>query len=129
VVNAPFKVGPVPVEVSVPLWKQPEVIDMLRALAVPAGLSLVALMIFFGMIRPALNSALAIPMPVPGSNVDASVGDVEELPGLPPSLPPPVRVLEGRMNSSDLQAARNLALQNPAAVAHIVRGWVNGQPA
>jgi hypothetical protein len=33
------------------------------------------------------------------------------------------------MSSVDLDAARTLALQNPAAVAQIVRGWVNGQPA
>jgi flagellar M-ring protein FliF len=128
VVNAPFKVGPVPEEVSVPLWKQPEVIDMLRALAVPAGLSLVAMMIFFGMIRPALNAALAPPVPEPGSNIDASVGGDEALPGLPPASGA-IRALEGPMSSGDLDAARNLAMQNPAAVAQIVRGWVNGQPA
>jgi len=128
VVNAPFKVGPAPEEVSVPLWKQPEVIDMLRALAVPAGLSLVAMMVFFGMIRPALNAALAPPVPEPGSNVEASVGGDEEMPGLPPPTGS-IRALEGPMSSADLDAARNLALQNPAAVAQIVRGWVNGQPA
>ena len=128
VVNAPFKVGPVPEEASVPLWKQPEVIDMLRALAVPAGLSLVAMMIFFGMIRPALNAALAPPVPEPGSNINASVGGDEQMPGLtPPSAV--IRALEGPMSSGDLDAARNLAMQNPAAVAQIVRGWVNGQPA
>jgi flagellar M-ring protein FliF len=128
VVNAPFKVGPVPEEVSVPLWKQPEVIDMLRALAVPAGLSLVAMMIFFGMIRPALNAALAPTVPEPGSNINASVGGDEQMPGLsPPSAA--IRALEGPMSSGDLDAARNLAMQNPAAVAQIVRGWVNGQAA
>jgi len=128
VVNAPFKVGPVPEEVSVPLWKQPEVIDMLRALAVPAGLSLVAMMIFFGMIRPALNAALAPPVPEPGSNINASVGGDEQMPGLPPPSAA-IRALEGPMSSGDLDAARNLAMQNPAAVAQIVRGWVSGQPA
>ena len=128
VVNAPFKVGPVPEAASVPLWKQPEVIDMLRALAVPAGLSLVAMMIFFGMIRPALNAALAPPVPEPGSNINASVGGDEQMPGLPPPSGA-IRALEGPMSSGDLDAARNLAMQNPAAVAQIVRGWVNGQPA
>ena len=128
VVNAPFKVGPVPEAASVPLWKQPEVIDMLRALAVPAGLSLVAMMIFFGMIRPALNAALAPLVPEPGSNINASVGGDEQMPGLPPPSAA-IRALEGPMSSGDLDAARNLAMQNPAAVAQIVRGWVNGQPA
>jgi glutamate-5-semialdehyde dehydrogenase len=38
------------------------------------------------------------------------------------------RAASARMAAAP-SAARNLALQNPAAVAHIVRGWVNGQPA
>ena len=126
VVNAPFKVEPVTV-VDVPLWKQPEVIDMLRAAAVPAGLSLVAMLVFFGMIRPAFIAALAPLVPEPGSNVDASVDDEVAMPALPMSNA--LKALEGPANSEHLEAARNLALQNPAAVAQIVRGWVYGQPA
>jgi flagellar M-ring protein FliF len=126
VVNAPFKVEPVTV-VDVPLWKQPEVIDMLRAAAVPAGLSLVAMLVFFGMIRPAFIAALAPLVPEPGSNVNASVDDEVAMPALPMSGA--LKALEGPANSEHLEAARSLALQNPAAVAQIVRGWVNGQPA
>jgi flagellar M-ring protein FliF len=126
VVNAPFKIEPVTV-VDVPLWKQPEVIDMLRAAAVPAGLSLVAMLVFFGMIRPALNAALAPPVPPPGSNLNASVDDDVAMPSLP--VPKAMKALEGPLSSEHLDAARNLAMQNPAAVAQIVRGWVNGQPA
>ena len=126
VVNAPFKVEPVTV-VDVPLWKQPEIIDMLRAAAVPAGLSLVAMLVFFGMVRPALNAALAPPVPLPGSNVNASVGDDVAMPSLP--VASVMRALEAPATPEHLEAARNLAMQNPAAVAQIVRGWVNGQPA
>jgi len=126
VINAPFKVESVTV-VDVPLWKQPEIIDMLRAAAVPAGLSLVALLVFFGMIRPAFTAALAPLVPAPGSNVDASVDDDVAMPAL--QMSNAMKSLEGPVNSEHLDAARNLALQNPAAVAQIVRGWVNGQPA
>ena len=126
VVNAPFKVEPVTV-VDVPLWKQPEVIDMLRAAAVPAGLSLVAMLVFFGMVRPALNAALAPPVPLPGSNVNASVDDEVAMPALP--MASVMKSLEAPATPEHLEAARNLAMQNPAAVAQIVRGWVNGQPA
>jgi flagellar M-ring protein FliF len=125
VVNAPFKVDPVPV-VDTPIWKQPELIDMLRAAAVPISLSLVAAFVFFGMIRPALNTALAPRVPMPGANVAATVDDPVALPGLPP---PTIQALEAPSNSANLEAARSLAKQNPAAVAQIVRGWVNGQPA
>jgi len=116
VINAPFKVEPV-TTVDVPLWKQPELIDMLRSLAVPAGLALVALLVFFGLIRPALKAALAPPPPpVPGATLTAVVDDAQDL----PALPAPKSVQQ-------LVEARTLAKDNPAAVAGIVRGWVNGE--
>ncbi len=116
VINAPFKVEPV-TKVDVPLWKQPELIDMLRGLAVPAGLALVALLVFFGLIRPTLKAALAPPAaPAPGTQLNAVVDDAQQLPALP--APKSVEHLAG---------ARALAKENPAAVAGIVRGWVNGE--
>jgi flagellar M-ring protein FliF len=116
VINAPFKVEPI-VNVDVPLWKQPETIDLLRSLAVPAGLGLVALLVFFGLLRPALKVALAPPPPpVPGAALTAVVDDTNELPALP-----------APQSSEHLQGARALAKQNPAAVAGIVRDWVNGE--
>jgi len=36
-----------------------EVIDLLRTLAVPVGLAIVALLVFFGLLRPALKATLA----------------------------------------------------------------------
>ncbi len=118
VINAPFKVDVMP-QVEVPLWKQPELLDMLRAAAVPAGLALVALMVFFGMVRPTLKAALAAPPPpAAGSTMTAVVDDVQEL----PALPAPQR-------AEHLEGARALAKENPAAVAGIVRGWVNGEAA
>jgi flagellar M-ring protein FliF len=119
VINAPFKIDPVTV-VDVPLWKQPEVIDMLRSLAVPAGLALVAMLVFFGLVRPALKAALAPPPPTapgaPGSTLTAVVDDQQVL----PALPAPKSV-------EQLANAKALAKENPAAVAGIVRGWVNGE--
>jgi flagellar M-ring protein FliF len=118
VINAPFKVEPI-VNVDVPLWKQPETIDLLRSLAVPAGLGLVALLVFFGLLRPALKVALAPPPPpAPGAALTAVVDDTNELPALP-----------APQSSEHLHGARALAKQNPAAVAGIVRDWVNGEAA
>jgi len=115
VVNAPFKVEPI-TNVDVPLWKQPEILDMLRSLAVPAGLVIVGLLVFFGLLRPALKVALAAPRPAaPGSALTAIVDDANDL----PALPAPKSV-------AHLVSARTLAKENPAAVAGIVRGWVNG---
>lgn len=125
VINAPFTVEQAPT-VDTPIWKQPEVLDMLRAAAVPAGLSLVALLVFFGMIKPSLKAALEPAVPVPGSTIETSVNDVEALPGVPLQQ---MQVLEAPRDAARLEAARTLAKENPAAVANIVRGWVNGQAA
>jgi flagellar M-ring protein FliF len=115
VINAPFKVEPV-TQVDVPLWKQPELIDMLRAVAVPGGLALIGLLVFFGLIRPTLKVALAPPPPpAPGANLSAMVDDAQVLPALP-----------APKSNEHLDSARALARENPAAVAGIVRGWVNG---
>jgi len=118
VINAPFKADPVSKN-DVTWWKQPEVLDMLRAAAVPAGLALVALIVFFGLIRPALKSLVARPAPVPGANLDVVSDDA-----LVPVLP---RALEAPKATEQLLGARQLAKENPAAVASIVRGWVSGE--
>ena len=128
VVNAPFKVDALTV-VEAPLWKQPEAVDMLRTLAAPLGLSLVALLVYFGMIKPGLKVALATSAAGRGGSLNARVDDVDALPGVPGLPSPQVRVLEAPRDTVNLDAARALAKENPAAVAHIVRGWVSGQPA
>jgi len=116
VINAPFKVEPLTV-VDIPIWKNPDVIDTLRSLAVPAGLALIALLVFFGLVRPALKAALAPPAaPVPGATLTAVVDDEQVL----PALPAPKSI-------AHLAQAKALAKDNPAAVAGIVRGWVSGE--
>ena len=110
-------------------WRWPErytfTRDMLRSLAVPTGLALVAMLVFFGLVRPALKATL-VPLPAPasaaapapGSKLTAVVDDEQTLPALP-----------APRSSQHLAGARALALENPAAVASIVRDWVNGEAA
>ncbi len=121
VINAPFRVEPPPAVEQPPLWQQPHVLDLLRGAAVPGALALVALVIVFGLLRPALK-AIAPPAPAApprGTQLDAVVGD--EPGGGAPALPAPPNVAER------VERARQLAKDNPMAVAGIVRGWVNGE--
>ena len=92
---------------------------MLRAGAVPGALVIVALIVFFGLIRPALKALLAKPVPAPGSKLNVVSDD--------DLLPPPPKALEGPRVTEQLAGARALAKENPAAVASIVRGWVSGE--
>ncbi len=119
VINVPFKVEK-PVVVDLPFWKQPEVLDMVRTFAPGAALGLLAMFIVFGAIRPALKAASAVQV---GEQVNEVVDEVTELPVAPPApaLPSPSEV-EAQQR---IEQMRKLAKENPAAVANIVRSWVN----
>ena len=127
VINAPFKVESIEKN-ETPWWKQPEVLDMIRLVGIPASLAFVGLLVVFGLVRPAMKAALkpqALPA-LPGATLDAVVDDDQTLPGLPA---PEVRALAGPSTDERLARARSMAKQNPAAVASIVSGWVSGEPA
>ena len=121
VINTPFKVEPV-ANVEISWWKTPELIDIVRAAAVPGALALVALLVIFGLVRPALRAAHT----TPGQNLDAIVGDDAAAPQLPNESQP---ALEAPRFLAHLEQARQLTKDNPAVVANIVRGWVNGEAA
>ena len=126
VVNAPFHTESAPNVEPAPLWQQTWVQDLLRAGAAPAALLLVAAMVLFALVRPALKAALAPPVapPLLGGQVDAVIDGDESLPALQPLGGVPA--LEGPKTAEQLEAARQLAKANPAAVANIMRNWVNG---
>nr|WP_297358023.1 flagellar basal-body MS-ring/collar protein FliF [uncultured Caldimonas sp.] len=125
VINAPFRVEKLDEPADLPLWKQPELLDMLRAAAVPATLAALALLIVFGVVRPALKAAGAA-APARGRALDATVDDAEVLPALPGGGMP---ALAAPMSNDKLEAARQLAKENPGAVANIVRNWVSKEAA
>lgn len=131
VINAPFRIEKIEPDTT-PIWKQPQTLDMLRAAAVPASLALVAMVIVFGLIRPALKAAL--PQPVSpadarGNTLNAMVDDAESLPKLGHEADAKLPMLEAPRISPTLIAARAYAKDNPAAVASIVRDWVSGEAA
>ncbi|MGL6111233.1 MAG: flagellar M-ring protein FliF C-terminal domain-containing protein, partial [Rubrivivax sp.] len=125
VINAPFRVEPPPKVEEIALHQQPWLQDLLRAAAAPLALALVALLVVFKLIRPALTAAIgAAPQPL-GGKLDVVADDTAPaLPGAPtlPALAAP------RVNDK-LDGARAFAQQNPAAVAQIVKGWVGSEAA
>ena len=123
--NTPFQVDAAP-SGDLPLWKQPEVLDLARNFAWPVGLSLFAALVVLGLVRPGLK-AMSEPAPVPmlaGGQLDALEADQPQRPALagPQDLDPTVEQLR-------LEDARALALSNPMAVANIMKNWVNGNDA
>ena len=131
-VSAPFQVvKEEPVEI--PLWQQPDVIDLVRTLAVPAALTLAALIVVFGAIRPAIQAARPpAGSDEPANNLRAVVDDPQELPALGNNSNmafgpdgQPLQALEPPGPDRRLEVARQLAKDNPVAMANLVRGWMN----
>jgi flagellar M-ring protein FliF len=113
-------------------WKEPETQDLLHGLAKPLGLTLLGLILFLGVVRPTLKM-MKTPQPAAaGTGTGTVAGEpsllnavVDDQP-LRPSLPHP----EQNMPTDDqlrLEDAKRLARENPAAVANIIKGWVNGE--
>lgn len=122
--NAPFAKEKITLP-EVPFWKQPETQDLARNLAWPVGTLLLGALVLFGVIRPALKSAIR----PAGSRkqVDAMLAEEPERPQLaaPKRDEPPVPT-SGELALED---ARKLTRENPAAVASIVKNWINGEAA
>ena len=122
VINAPFRIETIPNGPELPWWKTPDNLDLLRSFAMPGALVLVALLVLFGLVRPGLKAVMTPPVLLPGSKLSAVADDVAPLP-MQAALPAPRSV-------EQLESAKQLARQNPAAVAGILRGWVGtDQPA
>ncbi len=117
VVNAPFTPEEVPKIEPVPLWKDPEVLSLVRSVGLQLGLVVLGLLAIFGVIKPALKRP---PPPPPGSRGTVVANDVSLPapgggPGSPASLAAP----------GPGEDVMRLARENPATVANVVRAWVN----
>jgi flagellar M-ring protein FliF len=119
--------------VDIPWWERPEVLDMVRALAWPLGTLLLAALVLLGAVRPALK-AMTQPLLEPVSEAESD-GHLDALESEEPDRP----LLEGPGQGSSslpapptpaelaLEEARKLTRDNPAAVANIVKAWINGE--
>jgi len=110
----------VPKVEALPLWKDPDVVALARSIGLQLGLVLLGLLALFGVIKPALRR----PAPPPGSpasgGTSAVVGDDIALPAPNLAGMSPIQ-LPGGPPENLVQLARD----NPATVANVVRSWVN----
>jgi flagellar M-ring protein FliF len=130
IISAPF-VKPEVVDIDVPVWQQPWVRDLVGSGAVPMALVLVALIVVFGMVRPAIKAAYPedpkdlVKVVPAGAQLSEVVGDTPALDAPKDQLGLPA--LEAPIDATKLERARMLAQANPMAVANIVRAWMNGE--
>lgn len=132
-VNAAFASEKVEV-VDVPLWRQSEVLDLVRSFAWPLGTLLFGALVLVGVIRPAIKAMGQAPnssgtaSSVRVNQLDAMESDMPERPQLsgPGSANGVALVSAGEKQLDD---ARKLTRDNPAAVANIIKTWMNGEAA
>ncbi len=117
---------------DVPLWRQPEVVDLARSFAWPLGTLLFAMLVLTGVIRPAIKAMGTAPVAGVGARsartnqLDAMESDMPERPQLsgPGAANDTAQVSAGEKQLDD---ARQLTRDNPAAVANIIKTWMNGE--
>lgn len=120
--NAPFQQAEK--DPALPLWKQPEMMELARSLGWPIGLSLAAALLLLGLVRPMVKGNKAKDKDrAAGGQLDLLEADMLDRPALPAPLAPG----EPTPEQVRLEQARSLAKQNPIAVANIVKTWVNGE--
>lgn len=119
---------------DVPFYRQPEVVDLARSFAWPLGTLLFGALVLMGVIRPAIKAMGTAPMAgtTVGSNVqmnqlDALESDTPERPQLTGPGSAADAVAQVSSGEKQLEDARQLTRDNPAAVANIVKAWMNGE--
>lgn len=127
--NTPFLTSETPAA-AVPLWRQPETIELAKTFAWPLGAVLFAALVLLGLVRPALKGTAkpAEAVPVAGGQLSALEADEPDR----PALPAPTKkdeVVEVTPEQLRLEEARVLAKANPVAVANILKTWVHGDAA
>jgi flagellar M-ring protein FliF len=123
--NAPFATEKQEV-IDVPVWRQPVVIDLAQSLAWPLGTLALATLVLLGFVKPALKT-LAESRPH-GREVQLDATESEE-PERPQLVAPRAHNEPPVISDSELrmEEARQLTRDNPAAVANIVKTWINGE--
>lgn len=120
---------------EVPLWKQPEIIELAKQLAKYLIIAVVMLIVVFKIIRPAFrplepfkaeeeetaHEELDAEGHLIATEEGAHEGAEAEAEGQQENYTPPIEPYE-----KNLHIARQIAQQDPKIVASVIRDWVNG---
>ena len=129
VVNSAF-VSDVAEVVTLPLWKQPENIELAKTGGQYLLIAMLALFAWFAVLRPLLRKHLYPPAPVPLAEEDApppAPGAVN--PAQAQALSAASRQTEARerreqRNADNIQYAHTTSVKNPQVVAMLIKQWM-----
>jgi flagellar M-ring protein FliF len=134
VINAPFTGNQPKAEPELPWWREAQTIDMAKTFAPWLAMPLVALIIIFGLVRPAIKASRDKPQPA--RLLETSIQDAIDLPnpdgtlstdgtpGLPGTPSVPLLASAQQHRAAQLDSIRAMVKDNPATVANVVRSWL-----
>ncbi|MEQ1916527.1 MAG: flagellar basal-body MS-ring/collar protein FliF, partial [Gallionella sp.] len=116
---------------EIPLWKQPDIVDLAKDVAKYLLIAIIMMIVIFGVIKPALRPLITVPEKEDEEHHDAAGGaeggiditegeDFTQTDGEIPQQPAVQPYEQG------LQAARQIAQDDPRIVASVIKDWVNG---
>jgi flagellar M-ring protein FliF len=120
VVNSPFTDMEQDVPPELPLWKQPEMIDLAQQIGKNLLIGALILYLVLGVLRPMLKRANQPPPPL---LTDSAENNEDKTAQPAPALATAPRFSGYEQN---LALARQLARDDPKLVAGIVKQWVTG---
>jgi flagellar M-ring protein FliF len=120
VVNSPFAGMDKEILNDLPLWKQPENIELAKELGKYLIAALVLLYLFFAILRPMLRKLMGKTEPLATAETSAEVEPIDQMENSDGTI---VSVSGYQQN---LQMVKQLAVNDPRVVANVVKTWVSG---
>lgn len=116
--------------VEIPWWKQAEVHAIIKNIVWLIGVIVLAALAMFIVVRPMMRG-LRMAANAVEPLLDAVVADLPERPSVAstlalPATATPALALQSMESDQRLLGVRKLAQENPAAVADIVKSWIQG---
>lgn len=124
VVNSPFAQEREPAPVELPLWKDPQAIELGKSIGLYAAIAIAALVLWLAVLRPRARRQQAAALPPPTTGALTPVNEValrEEQAQAREQL----RLRESERQRADLEYAQQLAQEDPRLVAALVKHWMN----
>lgn len=116
VVNSVFSTIDLGTPEALPVWKQPEMVALGKQIGQATLFLMLTLIVVFGVVRPALKAIATSPKPATlPPTVNAAVA------GETPSAVPQLELVAP---NPALDSLRNIAKNDPATVANVVKAWV-----
>lgn len=122
VVNSPFTEMQQEIPPELPLWKQPEVIELAQQAGKNLLIAGLILYLVLGVLRPMLKRVHQPAAPSPSLTETAENNEGQAVPP-PPALK---QVPQFSQYEQNLTFARQLARDDPKVVANVVKQWVTG---